>query len=192
MKSASGLRQISPNLFLRPLLETDAQALALLADDRSVWENLRDSMPQPYTDADARDYIDQCSEEQPPRSFGIFWNGALAGMAGLIPGRDVNRITGEVGYWVGQPYRGQGLATATLRELMRYAWEEFGFFKLSACVFEGNTASVRVLEKCGFRQEAVLEGNALKAGIIRDEWRFCTFNPDFNPARFSAVRSFRK
>lgn len=184
MKSSPTLRKITDRLLLRSLVEADAEDLALLADDFSVWENLRDSMPIPYTVDDALGYIDACMEEQPPLSFGIFWDGKLAGMVGLIPGRDVNRITGEVGYWVGKPFRERGIASSALRELMQYAWEEFGFYKLTACVFEGNVASVRVLEKCGFTQEAVLKGHAFKNGKIRDEWRFACFNPNFNRQRF--------
>jgi len=155
-----------------------------MADDRSVWENLRDAMPMPYTYDDALGFIESCMEEQPPLSFGIFVHGRFAGMVGLVPGRDVYRITGEVGYWLGRPYRGKGIATAALREMMRYAFAEFGFRKLTACVFEGNTASVRVLERCGFRQEATLHNHILKDGRIKDEWRFGYPNPDFKPGRF--------
>lgn len=184
MKSRTPVYQISENLLLRPLAAGDAEDLTLLADDRSVWENLRDSMPTPYTYEDALGYIDAHLEDQPPLSFGIFFHGKLAGMVGLNPGRDVNRITGEVGYWVGVPFRRQGIATEALCEIMRYAFAEFGFFKLTACVFEGNDASVGVLKKCGFEQEATLQKNALKNGVVKDEWRFFYFNPNFNPDRF--------
>lgn len=184
MRDGILIRKISERLALRVPVEADADDLVRLADDRSVWENLRDSMPSPYTAEDARDFIAMCREEQPPVSFGIFYDGRLAGMVGLIPGRDVNRITGELGYWVGKPFRRQGIATAALTEMMRYALDEFGFFKLTACVFEGNAASVRVLQKCGFEQEAVLKKHALKNGHVYDERRFAYFNPAFDPKRF--------
>lgn len=176
MKRTPAVRKISQRLLLRTLVEADAPVLALLANDRSVWENLRDAIPLPYGIDDALHYIHQCAKEQPPLSFGIFCDGVLTGMVGLVPGRDVNRITGEVGYWVGTPHRGQGTATAALAEMMRYALQEFGFYKLTAGVFAGNGASVRVLQKCGFTQEAVLKGHALKNGTIMDEWRFAYIN----------------
>ena len=187
MNYAIPVRKINERLLLRPPVEADAEDLVRLADDRSVWENLRDAVPSPYTAADALDFIEVCAQEQPPQSFGIFCDGRFAGMVGLVPGRDVNRITGELGYWVGRPFRGQGIATAALGEMMQYALEEFGFYKLTACVFEGNGASVRVLEKCGFTQEAVLKKHALKNGTVCDEWRFAYFNPAFEPKRFGII-----
>jgi len=52
----------------------------------------------------------------------------------------------EVGYWLGKPYWGQGIAT---RALMLFL-EQISVRPLSAHVALHNHASRRVLEKCGF------------------------------------------
>jgi RimJ/RimL family protein N-acetyltransferase len=53
----------------------------------------------------------------------------------------------EVGYWIGREHWGQGFATAALRAILRLRTER----PLFAHVAEHNSASIRVLEKCGFR-----------------------------------------
>jgi RimJ/RimL family protein N-acetyltransferase len=58
-----------------------------------------------------------------------------------------------VGYWLAKPYWGRGLMTAALRCYVRYAFDRLEVVRLTAEVFPWNEASVRVLEKVGFRQE---------------------------------------
>jgi RimJ/RimL family protein N-acetyltransferase len=53
----------------------------------------------------------------------------------------------EVGYWIGREHWGRGLATAALKEILSLCAER----PLHAHVAKHNTASIRVLEKCGFR-----------------------------------------
>ncbi|MEZ6241647.1 MAG: GNAT family N-acetyltransferase [Phycisphaerales bacterium] len=53
----------------------------------------------------------------------------------------------EVTYWIGRDHWGRGIATAALRLLL----EEVGERPLHARAAKDNIASVRVLEKCGFR-----------------------------------------
>jgi RimJ/RimL family protein N-acetyltransferase len=52
----------------------------------------------------------------------------------------------EVGYRIGRRYWGRGIATAALAAFLA----EFGERPLYAHVLKSNTASIRVLEKCGF------------------------------------------
>lgn len=49
-------------------------------------------------------------------------------------------------YWIGKEYWNRGIATQALREFIRIV----GTRPLFGCVAKGNTASMRVLEKCGF------------------------------------------
>jgi RimJ/RimL family protein N-acetyltransferase len=64
----------------------------------------------------------------------------------------------EVGYWLGRPYWGKGLATQALREFLAVVAER----PLYAHVAEDNAASLRVLVKCGFT--VVGEGKAYAHG----------------------------
>jgi ribosomal-protein-alanine N-acetyltransferase len=58
--------------------------------------------------------------------------------------------------------------TAVVQRVCRHAFEEFGLVKITAHVFSHNTASARVLEKCGFQQEGFLRKHFLKDGQFID------------------------
>ncbi len=67
-----------------------------------------------------------------------------------------------------EPFWGRGLATTAVRRMTAYAFEQFGLERLQATVFEGNPASARVLEKCGYLLEGRLRRNVIKDGRILD------------------------
>lgn len=57
---------------------------------------------------------------------------------------------GEIGYWIGVPFWGQGLIPEAVRELIRHSFENLHLTKLWCGYFEGNNKSKRAQEKCGF------------------------------------------
>ena len=57
---------------------------------------------------------------------------------------------GEIGYWIGVPFWGQGLIPEAVRELIRHAFEDLHLTKLWCGYFDGNYKSKRCQEKCGF------------------------------------------
>jgi len=61
--------------------------------------------------------------------------------------------TGTVGYWIGRPFAGRGLATAAVRALTGFAFKELNLHRVEAACVPHNTASRRVLEKAGFEHE---------------------------------------
>ena len=56
----------------------------------------------------------------------------------------------EIGYWIGEPYWGQGLIPEAVSELIRYAFEDLQMTTIWCGYFDGNEKSKRVQEKCGF------------------------------------------
>lgn len=56
----------------------------------------------------------------------------------------------ELGYWLAEPYWGQGLMTEAVRALICRAFEELNFSRIWCGYYEGNERSRRVMEKCGF------------------------------------------
>ena len=74
----------------------------------------------------------------------------------------------EVGYWLAKPYWNRGIMTAVVRRICQHAFESWGLVKIAAHVFYFNTASARVLEKCGFQQEGFLRKHHLKDGQLID------------------------
>jgi len=90
-------------------------------------------------------------EDSGNRTRTILVAGDVAGYVACFPQHDVL----NVGYWLGRPFWGRGIATAALAQLLR----EIPMRPLFARVAEHNVGSCRVLEKCGFVQiETILPG----------------------------------
>ncbi len=130
---------------------------------------LRDRFPHPYTVEAGRAWLEMASIQDPPTALAIDVDGQAAGGIGVVPGEDVHRYTGTIGYWLGRVYWGRGLATAAVGHFVPWAANTFGFRRFAAEVFEGNGASMRVLEKCGFVREGVRRTHVYKDGQFVDE-----------------------
>lgn len=166
----------NPRIILRPLQLADKSVLASLANNKNVSDKLRDYFPHPYSEQDAESFINLTKNESPQQSFGIVYNGQLCGVIGLIIQRDVYRLSGEVGYWIGEPFWGKGIATAAVQQITDYGFDKLNLTRVFAGVFEFNTASMRVLEKNGFENEAVFKQAVFKNGKIWNEHRYCKIN----------------
>jgi [ribosomal protein S5]-alanine N-acetyltransferase len=154
---------------LRKWRRQDCERLAHLANNRKVWINLSDVFPNPYTLADAEEWIAHC-EVMGDRGAhcAVEQNGEIVGGIGFEAQEGVYRICADIGYWVGEPYWGRGIATAALIEASRRAFAEFGFERLQARVFAWNPASMRVLEKAGYQFEGCLRRSVIKDGQVID------------------------
>ena len=163
---------------VRSWRQSDAAALVRYANNRNVWRNLRDSFPSPYTAADARRWLRRVLAVHPETEFAIAAGPEAIGAIGLQLQSDVHRYSAEIGYWIGEPYWGRGVATLAVRAVTRYAFEQFGLVRLYATVFEWNRASMRVLEKAGYRCEGRLRSSAVKEGRTIDEYLYACVRPD--------------
>jgi RimJ/RimL family protein N-acetyltransferase len=152
------------------------------ANNRRIWLNLRDHFPHPYTRADARRFIRDARAMTPETLFAIAVDGAAIGSIGFIPRLDVERVSAEIGYWVGEPFWGRGIATEALIAVTRHAIERHGLTRVFALPFEYNAASCRVLEKAGYTLEARLRRSAIKNGVIVDQFQYAYIAVDGAPA----------
>ncbi|MBL8936704.1 MAG: GNAT family N-acetyltransferase [Archangium sp.] len=158
---------------LRPVHPSDEERLVLLANDRNVWRNMRDLFPHPYTRENARWFIEhQQKPDRTERVFAIEVDGQFAGATGVHPLTDVYSHGAEIGYWLGAPFHGRGIATKAVGGLTKYAFEVMKLERLQAGVFEWNPASARVLEKNGFQREAVLKKSVFKDGQLIDSFLY--------------------
>jgi RimJ/RimL family protein N-acetyltransferase len=151
---------------IRPWRADDLDSLVRHADNKTIWLNLRDRFPHPYTRTDAEEFLDRATSLSPQIFFAIDVDGQAVGGVGVIPGDDIERISGELGYWVGEEQWGRGLATMAAREMTTYCFETLKLHRLWACPFSRNESSIRVLEKLGFRHEGTLVQSAIKAGRL--------------------------
>ena len=142
---------------IRPLNSSDKTELANLANNEKIGDNLRDNFPYPYNEKDADYFIKLTEKENPKQNFGVLYNGKLCGVIGLIIQKDVYRKSAEIGYWIGEPYWGIGIATKVVELITDYAFNTLDLNRIFAGVFEFNIASMKVLEKNGFKKEGYLK-----------------------------------
>jgi RimJ/RimL family protein N-acetyltransferase len=137
-------------LVLRAPSRADAKALARLINDRRIAVNTA-RIPYPYSMEDAEQFIAAVNRKGGEAAFVITLDEALIGGCG-VAGADG---APELGYWVGVPFWGQGLATEAARAVIDYAFGSLGHEVLEAGARVSNPASRRVLEKCGFQWTGV-------------------------------------
>lgn len=142
----------TPDLVLRsPTLE-DVPEITVLANNRKV-SSMLESLPYPYYDKHAEEFILQVS--RPDAGECVFAithaeTGRLMGMCGLhLVKRRFDMA--HMGYWLGEDYWGRGYATQAARALVDLFFKAGTEDVLLMSVLASNTASRRVIEKCGGR-----------------------------------------
>ncbi len=156
---------------IRPWKQDDLDDLVLYANNRNVWNNLRNYFPHPYTTESGLAWLEKVVDAPLPAiNFAIEADGTVAGGIGLILNGDVYIKSAEVGYWIGEPFWGKGVATEALRQITEYAFATFDLVRLYAEVFESNKASMRVLEKNGYYLEGVRRKSVFKNEILMDDF----------------------
>jgi RimJ/RimL family protein N-acetyltransferase len=136
------------------------------------------TIPWPYTQSDATYWIathDQLWAEGRAAPFAIISaNDELIGSVGL-ESFDWTAKRVVAGYWVAAWARGQGVATAALKLVTRWAFDALGMIQVELTTKIGNVASESVAHKAGFEMVAILKDyEPPRAGGARFEvkhWR---------------------
>lgn len=155
---------------LRDFLTEDKEHLVSYLNDDSVTKYLSARLPQPYTPEAADWWLSIGSKIGIVKA--ITHNGILVGSISAIPGEFERQKSAEIGYWIATPFWGRGFASKALAEFSDALFLKTDLVRLYAPVFEGNTASAKVLEKCGFTLEAVLEKAIYKDGLLFNEHHY--------------------
>ncbi len=139
-------------LILRPWLDTDAESLYEYAKDDRVgpiagWP--------PHTSVEnSRDIIRNVLAVEETYAVCLKEDNRAIGSIGLLIGKssnlDLPDTEGEIGYWIGVPFWGQGLIPEATKALIRHAFDDLKLDRLWCGYFDGNTKSKRAQEKCGF------------------------------------------
>lgn len=152
---------------LRPWREDDAAAVVKYADNRKVWRNLGHRFPNPYTEADAREWLPKAAAA-PDTTFAIEVDGEAAGGIGYEVLDGLFPRVGQLGYWLGEPFWGRGIATEAVGLVTASALASRNLLRMQAYVYEWNPASGRVLEKNGYQLEGRLRRAVEKDGAVID------------------------
>ena len=175
-------------VLLRPLVASDFTAWREVrrrnADWLTKWEAQRvHGQPDVVEDRDA--FAVRCSARQRERQlgtgygFGIFVDGDFAGEINLSAVQRGPFQSAYVGYWIDEKHAGNGYMPESLVVLSQFAFDELHLHRIQISIIPRNTASRRVVEKLGIRDEGIavryLEINGLwedhvRYGLTVEEW----------------------
>ena len=166
--------------------------------DYAAWAELRaDSRRElePYEPAWTRDELSRTTfrhrlkhysrENAQDTGYAFFIFDALGhNLMGAITLSNVRRgvaQTASVGYWLGTPQSGRGRMTEALCLLAPFAFRTLHLHRLEAGCVPDNRGSIRVLEKCGFRNEGMARHYLRIKGQWQDHLLFARLSDDPNP-----------
>jgi RimJ/RimL family protein N-acetyltransferase len=148
-------------LRLRSFSHEDLADLVTLANNWQVARWLS-TMPHPYTEADGREWIARVQQDHAtgrPRRFAI----ALKETGRLIGGVGLDGSTGDdseepaLGYWLGEPYWGNGYAREAVAVVIDYGLRTLGVETIRAYTDPSNLASQKILLRCGLEKVGEIE-----------------------------------
>lgn len=175
-------------VLLRPLVLADFSAWRDVRQKNAEWLTRWEPQRlhgQPDTTRDRDAFAIRCSARQRERQlgtgygFGVFVDEVLVGEINLSAVQRGPFQSAYVGYWVAEEHAGRGYVPEALVVLARFAFEELRLHRVQVAIIPRNSASRRVVEKLGIREEGValryLEINGcwedhIRYAITAEEW----------------------
>ena len=139
-------------LFLRPWQDSDAEDLYAYAASPDIGPMA--GWPVHTSVENSLEIIRGILSE--PETYAIVPKkiGHAVGSIGLMVGEashiGLENTEGEIGYWIGVPFWGQGMVPEAVKEILRHGFLDLNLKRIWCGYFDGNTKSKRVQEKCGF------------------------------------------
>lgn len=157
------------NFKLRPWTINDLDSLVKNANNINIAKFMSDGFPFPYTAEKGKSFIELATKSENILYYAIEVDGQAVGGIGISVKTDIKRKNAELGYWLGEPYWGQGIMTEAITKIVAIAFNTFDITRIYAAPFGTNFASHQVLEKAGFTLEARFEKSLFKNGEYLDE-----------------------
>jgi RimJ/RimL family protein N-acetyltransferase len=136
-------------LVLRAPEARDIETITALADDIDI-ARMTSRLPHPYHRADAERFIARARTLDPAREAVFVIEREGDGTVGVLGLHHQGGFGPEIGYWIGRPYWGQGVASEAACAAMDWAEQDWRRRVVVAGYFADNPASGRVLERAGF------------------------------------------
>jgi RimJ/RimL family protein N-acetyltransferase len=170
-------------IVLRRPAPGDVPWITAACSDRELSQHIP-AMPYPYSQSDARTFIegsDRGWAEGNRAGFVIAHaaDGDGLGTIGLRLFADDAGLA-SVGYWLRREARGHGAATIAVQLVSAWAFDELGIKRLSLFTLSGNVASQRVAERAGFTREGILRAWVPTRDGRRDSVMFSLLPDDQN------------
>lgn len=157
---------------LRPLRRSDQRSwLALRARNTAWLEQWEATPPTPMPSPTFGQYV-RALNRQAARGealpFAVEYAGELAGQLTVSSVVRASMGSASVGYWVGREFAGRGIAPNAVALVVDHCLGPVGLHRVEVCIRPENTASLRVVEKLGLREEGLRERYLHIAGDWRD------------------------
>lgn len=114
-------------------------------------------------------------------AFFIFENRSGRLIGGITIGNIRHGVSqsGQIGYWIGERYAGQGFMLEAVRLVIHFAFETLRLHRIEAACIPDNARSVRVLEKAGFQREGLLRSYLRINGSWQDHHLYALICDDW-------------
>ena len=175
--------KINDELRLRQMTADDVPVMALRLNHPQIANNTQ-NIPYPYSLRDAEFFFEKIKSEYAASDIPKHWIVEHCEL-GLVGGISVSMKYGaegykdEIGYAFGTAYWGCGFATAAVRALTAMQFETRpSLVRMEAWVYAYNPASVRVLEKSGYRREGYCRSFFMKNDRCVDAWLLARLRED--------------
>ncbi|HWO77405.1 MAG TPA: GNAT family N-acetyltransferase [Bacillus sp. (in: firmicutes)] len=157
-------------LVLRLFQKSDAEAVTKLCNNYNIYKNTL-YLPYPYSIEDALSWIEHHLDHFIANKLFEFAitdkeSGELYGAIALTNNHKFNN--GEMAYWIGEEFWGNGYATEAAQAILQFAFDEKQYHKVFARHFNSNPASGRVMRKLGMKKEGILIDHVRKENRYED------------------------
>jgi ribosomal-protein-alanine N-acetyltransferase len=168
-------------VMLRPLVVGDFDAWREVRHRSRDWLLKWEPRPlpgQPDATSDRRVFAARCGARERERQlgsgygFGMFVAGRFVGEINLSSVQRGPYQNAYVGYWIDQAMAGNAYTPEAFVVLCRFAFEDLALHRLQASIIPRNTASRRVAEKVGLRNEGIAERYLEINGVWEDHVRY--------------------
>ena len=172
---------VGPRVELRPLVASDFQQWQEVRRRCGAWLTQWEPLPspgQPDTVEDRNAFGSRCSvrlreiQFGTGFGFGIFVDGQLRGEVNLNTIQRGARQNAYVGYWVDQAVAGMGYMPESVALVLQFAFDQLHLHRIQIAIVPRNTASRRVVEKLGLREEGVALRYLQINGVWEDHIRY--------------------
>lgn len=178
---------------LRPMKYSDIDSIVENINDKSI-ARYTERIPHPYFAKDAKGFIEEQKNNLPALPRKALQAGKKKKLHLGIENKASKKIIGGIGltildkknkgatlgYWLGKKYWSKGIMTEASKLIINHAFKNLKLQRIQATVMHPNIASMKVLEKNGFKLEGILRKKIFKNnkwmdihifGLLKNEWK---------------------
>lgn len=158
------------NIQLRYFEYGDEQDIVDIINDEDVQRYLNLSI-LPYETEDAENFIEYAKRNYisgGEQCFAITLDDKVIGSISYLLQSGCHACSASMGYYIGKKYWGRGIVPKAVDIIIEKIFDNPSICRIYAEIFAKNTASARVLEKCGFTYEGYLRNAITKNGEVFD------------------------